>query len=387
MAEELIKYDQLNNAVGVLTDNKTRVERASTACETMLARMSAGMTDQLDEEASELIGKVKKTLDILNTQRKPITQTLDAIKKEFTSLEALIDPSKDGSIPNRIQLMRSQYATKKLEIARQKQLVEQRAAQKNQEKINAKADLERRIAEYFLRYKLDQITAMSDVFTGMTLKIQDECRNGIQSFNEVYPETHFNQFALSQVMGTLLSVDEKRWITEEVMSGKYAQYADQLRTEIQATKADLLSRFDSRINELIDMESAGEAERQKLVAAQQEADRKEKERIANETSQQLQSQQTAVESNKSAEQMQSLFEAETVQAPARTGYNMVVKNPSGYAAIYMFWFEKEGRNLPVDKIEKTSIGQMKAFCEKYAHKHNEKITSPFLEYKEVVKAR
>ena len=39
----------------------------------------------------------------------------------------------------------------------------------------------------------------------------------------------------------------------------------------------------------------------------------------------------------------------------------------------MFWWEKEGVKLPLDKIEDTKISQMVAFCEKYAHKQSEKI--------------
>jgi len=48
----------------------------------------------------------------------------------------------------------------------------------------------------------------------------------------------------------------------------------------------------------------------------------------------------------------------------------------------MFWWEKEGVKLPLDKIENTKISQMVAFCEKYAHKQSEKIESEYVKYEE-----
>jgi len=84
--------------------------------------------------------------------------------------------------------------------------------------------------------------------------------------------------------------------------------------------------------------------------------------------------------------MQAMFEAETSDEKAtRTGYDMIVKHPSAYAYIFQFWFDKEGKNLAIDEIEKKSLKQMKTFCEKYAHKNDETIQSPYIEYKEIVK--
>lgn len=53
----------------------------------------------------------------------------------------------------------------------------------------------------------------------------------------------------------------------------------------------------------------------------------------------------------------------------------------------LFWFEREGKNLPNEKIEKKSIAQMKKFCEDIANKDGEIITSNFITYKEVVTAK
>ena len=80
----------------------------------------------------------------------------------------------------------------------------------------------------------------------------------------------------------------------------------------------------------------------------------------------------------------TLFE----EAPkVKEGYSIKVLNPAAYLLIIQFWFEKEGRNLPTDKIEGKSIAQMKAFCEKHAVKTEELIVSPLLKYEPVYKAK
>lgn len=146
--------------------------------------------------------------------------------------------------------------------------------------------------------------------------------------------------------------------------------------------------------ERVDREKA-EAERKKQEAERQAAERKrheaeaEKLRIESEKKQQdAQAEASVTAAGQSAsayvDTQATLFE----EAPkVKESYSIQVLNPAAYLLIIQFWFEKEGRNLPTDKIEGKSIAQMKAFCEKYAVKTEELIVSPLLKYEPVYKAK
>lgn len=384
---ELIQYSELNNAVAVLDNNKTRVANALNACQSTLAAMQQGLTDEIDQSAAELISKVKKTIDFVNNQRKPVTQSLDAIKKEFTSIEAELDPTKPGTVPYQIQQLRNGFAQQKLEHANLLRKQQEAEQMREHQKIQLRADIEIRLSNYFLTYKNDCHLEMVEAFNKATVNNFGERIQFIEAYNNQYPNDHFNQFFMTTVSPGLLSPDEVRWIKEEVMQGKFEAYVLDFQTNINHTRTDLLSRADSRYNELLDIEIADEAQRQILLLAQQQADKAEADRIALETAQQAEAVRIEAESTSQQSTLNLSFSKPTIEAPSRTGYEITVNNNAGYGMIYMFWFEREGIALAPDKIEKTSIGQMKAYAEKVAHKSDEKIKSPFLSYKEIVKAK
>ena len=80
----------------------------------------------------------------------------------------------------------------------------------------------------------------------------------------------------------------------------------------------------------------------------------------------------------------SVSEAEIPQT--RDGYKIVLLHQSAAAEIFTFWFQREGMNLTIEEIEKKSIGQMKAFCEKVGHKTGDLIVSKNVKYESVYKA-
>jgi hypothetical protein len=118
----------------------------------------------------------------------------------------------------------------------------------------------------------------------------------------------------------------------------------------------------------------------------------EQQRIARETDEQKRKAENDIEMNKQAAQTMVLFEQETAsisdgnKPEAREGYEIIVSHQAAFVQIFQFWFEREGKNLSIDKIGKTSLNQMKAFCEKTAFKTGEKIESKFLRYEETFKA-
>jgi len=122
-------------------------------------------------------------------------------------------------------------------------------------------------------------------------------------------------------------------------------------------------------------------------------EKKEKEKREKEAADKRLAEAQAAEAKKDEGKMDNLFQAEananSPEAPTqeRTGYKITVTHPAGYVPIFTFWYQNEGSNLAMDAIEKKNVGQMKAYCEKVAHKTEEMIQSPYIKYEEVIKTR
>jgi hypothetical protein len=73
------------------------------------------------------------------------------------------------------------------------------------------------------------------------------------------------------------------------------------------------------------------------------------------------------------------------KSPIREGYEIEVLDQRGYNLLVEFYFEKKGKTESIDKLDKKSLGSIRKFCERWAKKNNEKIISPFLNYKPTLK--
>lgn len=150
-----------------------------------------------------------------------------------------------------------------------------------------------------------------------------------------------------------------------------------------------LDRVDSKKQELLEIAQANAAEKERLAKEAEERAKREAEEKRQELLNFTQKQQTSIEAEKTEASLNTLFD-QNYSAPAanvKKTLSIEVSNPAGYGQIFMFWFEREGKNLPNEKIEKKSIAQMKKFCEDIANKDGEIITSNFITYKEVVTAK
>ena len=82
-----------------------------------------------------------------------------------------------------------------------------------------------------------------------------------------------------------------------------------------------------------------------------------------------------------AESTAAVLNQETA-GQVRGGYEIIVKAQAGWMLILNLWFQHEGGKLALEKFDKKTLGAIKGWCEKHAHKHGEKINSPLIEYKE-----
>jgi hypothetical protein len=381
---EIVKFNEIAATVPqVLEQSKTRVLNATTVGQAVYADMGQ-MDDAKDEKANAYLVKARKTLDLINTERKPVTQFLDAIKKEFTQIERELDPKNADSIVAKIQQRRNEYATAKLEAQKKKEEEAKRIAAIQQEKADTEASIELALNNYFADFLSKKIQNLQELYNGMNLTNFDEFHKLIAEFPEFYPQSHFDAFTTS-VTTIYLTKDDKFALKVRVSDGKHSVFSKQFQDKIRAEKIDLISKLPAKKAELEEMAKATSERAAEMIAAKAKREQEEKERIARERKEAEEKAAAEAKAKQEAAKMQALFDAQQAEKVNRTGYEITVKHPAGFGLIFQLWYEYEGKNLAIDQMEKKSLGQMKAFCEKHAHKNDEKLESPYISYKEIVK--
>lgn len=381
----------IEKAPGTLSLNQTSSEKASEAGETLLRKISEqGMNDALDQECNNYLVKLKKTVDLMQERRKPVTQIFDEVKKMFTGLEGKIDQKSE--IYSAIQKARNDYAAKKAAEQRQKEEEARKKLLIDKEKIDVQTKLETEIKQHFLTYQEARQQELINLFEGITLDMWDEMEPQIRAFSTAYPYTHFQSFR-SRVTPLHITAQDVDLILVNVKAGKFNQFSGEFKETIQGLLEVFIDKLPSKKNELEAIARADAAEKMRL---EQEAENRRQEQLRK--LQEEASEKKAQAANEAQVKGQvmtanTLFDHETSlaadsasTAQVREGYEIEVTNPVGYLQIVAFYFEKAGKSEGLDKLEKKTLGSMRKFCETYAQKHDEKIQNPYIYYKEVFKA-
>ncbi len=383
---EIVKFQEIaTSAPQILQESQGRVTKAVSFGESLLAKVEQeGMNDSLDEDLNNFQVKAKKTLDLILSKRKPITQMMDSFKKEFTSTEAKLDPKKSDSIYFKIQQKRNNWAQYKLEEQkkREQEALRKQAIQK--EKAEVFVQIETALENYFNDYISDYIDQLYKYFNAATLENLAETEKTIKKAVDTYPEEHFNQFKVG-ITTIYLTKDDKVALKVDVMDGKYGEFKRRYAERVKEAKIDIVSKIPSKKAELEQLAKANAEEVKRLKSEQEKRQQEEAELRAKEKKEAEEKAKAEAEAKQKAAEMQSMFDAEVKEKVTRSGYEINVKHPAGFVLLFQFWFEKEGKNLALDQLARKNLGQMKSFCEKYAHKNEEVIKSPYLEYKEIAK--
>ena len=426
----------------ILANNQQRQQKALAVGRNILAAIQEnGMNAELDEKAKEYLTKVNTAAKDMKEQRAAVTQLMDELKKMYTVVENDLDPKKPGTIPAQVQAARDAYAKQLAEEAERKRKEADRIAAIAKERIDLKAQIEVKMNEYFNTYLLNQKQKFTAKFNSLVLDSFADDAHAIRQYQPNYSEQHFSLFNPSVSSG-IIDSGEILDIVAEVKQGKYEVFAERYKAEMTALKQEIVDKLPSKLEELreqrrleieaadakrkaeeeeakrrAEMEKANAAQRKRLeeeaaaaraaeekrqaeLKAEQErmaAERKKREeeeaaRLAEEAAEAQRKAEEQAMIKKQGEETMVLFEkeaaiAESVQAPeARQGYEITVLHPVGYTQIFAIWFEKVGKDLPVDKLGNTKLDQMKAWAEKEAHKSGTKIDSKFLQYNETFKA-
>ena len=154
----------------------------------------------------------------------------------------------------------------------------------------------------------------------------------------------------------------------------------------------MIDKIPSKRIELEEMAKAGEAEAERLRLEAEKRKADEADRIAKEAEEARRKAEADANIKATAETTNAMVSAQAEinfeEAPkVKAGYEITLNNTAAYIMLAQFWFEKEGKAWPADKVEKMTFARIKKFCEEHATKTDEKLESPVVKYNEIFKAK
>ena len=261
--------------------NRKSYEACVNAGESLLFDIGvSGMNDALDERAAEFIKKAKLTEKAMTEKRKGVTQVFDIVRKGFTMMENLISIKNTDSVVYKIQEKRNEYAAYKLEQQRKAEQERLRQERIKEAKIKLKTDTIDILNNLLTEHSSAAINSLNNTFSLLTLDNKDEVKKRITECSDVLDLGHLfvnNKPSYSS------EIDEND--AKEIMNGAYKEVSASLlasyKQTVNATRDELLMKFDSKIAELLEIKKAEEERRRKEEEARKaEEERKRKEEEA-----------------------------------------------------------------------------------------------------------
>lgn len=372
-------------------DNRLSREKCIEAGQVILnAIMQGGMTDELDQQAAVFIEKARKTVKKMNERRSPVTQLFDTIRKEYTTLENAIDPTKADTIPFKLQQLRNQFAAKKRAEEEERRRKEYERQQAEAARSKMKQDIEDDFNAQFTAFLNQTINYLSQQDNSVTLKNYQAVFDSVKGCaTELPADWLFNLHTLIRIP-TGVSVDELRKVEIETKERLAKKFKDMYSCEVQDNKDFILDRLPSKKANLERIAQSDAAEAARIKSEMEARQRKEAEEKEAERKRKEEEEKQKTEMARQQSEMETLFGHQSVM---QQGYQPKVKvaqkinllNPEGILPILSMWWSKEGCQLSVDELSKMFKKQI-AFCEKLA-KEDVFISDESVEYVEDVKAK
>lgn len=334
----------------------------------------------LDEQCKSFVQKAAKTAAVLMERRKPVTQAFDAMRKYFTDME---NELKKGEKIKAITAFRDKFAAHLAEEERKAEEERARKAALEQERIDLKASIKKAFNEDLSRQINTACEALENIFNAMTLKTVATTKDGVRDFATEYAAPSITAPPLK-----LVSPVEFGRMVSEAAPSLSSVCEDEFKRQVEEKKRYYLDRVESRRQELVAIAEADIAERERLEKEAEERARAEAEKRKQELLSFGQRQDAEVEAEKAEASLQTLFDGYAPRAAnVKKTLRIEILGPAAYARIFAFWFEREGKDLTYEKIEKFTVARMKKFCEDLATKTGEIVESNMLRYVEEVTAR
>ena len=392
----------------------------------------------IDERSNKFLVNCGAALKEEKELRAAITQLMDEFKKMFTSAENEIDKTKSGTVADKVQGRRNEYAKQAYQVAERKRMELEREAAKDKEEIEIRSYVEKWVSDKLISLLSAKKLSLTNAFNSITLEdfeTRSAALRNLKTTND----------SLQSLIGTTINIPFHSYHESAeieaiqnatIQAYPWEGFALQWDSEITIVKNDLIDKLPSKLTELQEAkrmadELVAEKERQRIAEEQrkkelaeanaaekvklEEKQRLEREEEQTRNEQLRKEQEAAAEEQKKREQAEAdklameeaeakakadqeaelkkqgdhtmaMFDkeaaiAENIQAPeARQGFEIEILHPAAWVQIFQLWFENQGKNMAIDKIGTTKMDQMKSWAEKHAHKEEVMIESKFLKY-------
>jgi hypothetical protein len=395
MNTELATQNQLQEVVvsgsEILKNAELRVSKALSVGEKLINEITEnGMNAELDERANKFLVNCRNAKAEIENQRKPITAFFDQIRKQFTETEGKLDTKKADTYPAKLQAQRDAYVKKIREEEDAKAKAAQIKLDKEKEVIDVRTSIDSQLSLYVQGHVTARKQKLQASFNGITLETFEAKSAGLKSLKTGYTKEDFNAF-VPKYENKLLSKEECDKILADFMSAKdFELISAVVVDDIKKFTDELIDKLPSLKTSLDEMAKAGEEEQKKLAEAKAEREKADAEKIKTDAEAKAKAEAEALELKRVADKTNAMMDnvaiPEMATPETRDGFKINILNHSGIAEMFAFWLQKEGINLSIEEIEKKTITQMKAFCEKTGHKTGDVIVSENLKYEPVYKA-
>jgi hypothetical protein len=395
MSTDLATQSQLQEVIlsgsEILQTSAIRVDKALAVGENIVkAIQEQGMNAELDERANKFLVNCRTAKNDIETQRKPITSFFDQIRKQFTETEGKLDPKKADTVVFKIQGHRDAYVKKLRDEETEKQRIAQLKIDKENEIIDIKSSLETQLSEYVQNHVLERKQKLQNSFNNITLETFIEKSKALKTLAVTYSRQHFDLFSPNYLRKYTTQEETAVLLDEFIKSKDFDLISAVVVGEIQKFKLELIEKLPSLKTSLDEMAKAGEEEKKRLQAEKEKREADAEAKMKADAEAKTKADAEALELQKVADQtnamMNNMVLTDSVAPETRDGYKITLLNKTAVAEIFTFWFQREGMTLTLEELEKKSIAQMKAYCEKVGHKSNDVIVSVNLKYEPVYKA-
>jgi hypothetical protein len=386
------------SATAVRDKNNLLLSKALNKGQTLLDTLEGGeMSPELDVEFNNYLALCAKSVVMMNTDRKPITQMLTAIAGEFTKIENSLDKSKADTIPFKIQEARNNYARAAAAEQRRKEQELLNKQRSDAERIDIRAKVHARVHEKYTEILMGFKKKYNDLFYTLSIDPDNfkEVTDALNKMPMVYPEVKFNEIAAPTIMLMYVKQEELPALIFDSRKELYNELSSNFTENMEALKMHLIDQLPARKQELIDISKANKVEAKRLQDAADLRKEQEKLDLAKENQRREEEAAKAVETVKEVGTATLAFEKDIAQAEifseqtqsVKHSYVIQVRSNTGWMQVINLWFKEFGSKTSVDKVAVKKPESMKADLEKLAFNGGTRLDdSAHLVYEQDVKA-
>lgn len=410
MPTEIIKFEQvantIQNAGNVFNQNKLSHDKALDAANKLIEQAKRGVSKDLYDLIANLVKtKIPATQKAMLERRKPITQIMDLLKKEFTKMES--DLGKDSPTIVSLQKIMNDFAAEQERIRKENEakIIEAQKKAQNLALIipDCKTYFVERFNDFlfsdkdFINQKMNEIKTIEDLTKFE--KWISEYAVIYGTFNNIVFKKTYEYVSNEEFDAELKKIDfaamqeqfRKQYVSE--MEVFIKETIDKIPTKKQQIKdaLDLQEKIKAENDEaekkhLKDIEDKRIAEEKKRIEEEKKAlDILKQQEITKQNLQNIIQSSSASVQAKTAVQA-DLFSQIIPEVKVSYEYTITIKNPIAWVELFQFWFENQAKELSEDKIANFTMERIKKYAEKQAENKNT-IISDNLEYNEIIKGK